>query len=324
MEGVDALLADRGPLPGRFGPYRLRGRLGRGGMATVLDARHEDGRPVALKLMRVKPGPVGSRLTRRFTREAKLLKELDDAGIVHLYEYGQVDDILFIALERIEGSTLHAICHTAKLDCDALLHLGERLSMTLHRLHEVGIVHRDVKPANVLVDRTGRAVLIDFGIATMTGAEAITRAHDILGTMGYIAPELLEGKPPSPLADQYSLGRVMFTMACGEVDRSASGDRVKRLVSGLHIDWSTFPRGTRWMTVQAIIQRMVELDPEKRFPDLLTVSQTMAALRSPYAQPEAVLGVLSEIAAGSETPASTADTTACQDEAPRAVSSSSH
>jgi serine/threonine-protein kinase len=294
-------------------------------MATVLDARHEDGRPVALKLMRVKPGSVGARLTRRFMREAKLLMDLNDSGIVHLYEYGQVEDILFIALERIEGSTLHAICHASKLDCDSLLLLGERLSLTLHRLHTAGIVHRDVKPANVLVDRTGRAVLIDFGIATATGAAVITRAHDILGTMGYIAPELLEGRPPTPLVDQYSLGRVLFTMASGEVERSTDGDRVKRLMSGLKIEWNSFPRGARWMTVQAIIQRMVEIDPAMRFPDLLTVSQTMAALRSPHAKPEAVLGVLSEIAAGAEPPsASTGATTACQDDVPcRAPSSSS-
>jgi serine/threonine-protein kinase len=323
MEGVEALLADRGPLPGRFGAYRLRGRLGRGGMATVLDARREDGTPVALKLMRVRPGSVGTRLTRRFMREAKLLKELDDAGIVHLFEYGQVDDILYIALERIEGSTLHAICHASRLDCDSVLLLGERLSMTLHRLHGAGIIHRDVKPANVLVDRNGRAVLIDFGIATASGKEVITRAHDILGTMGYIAPELLEGRPATPQADQYSLGRVLFTMAAGEVERTSDGDRVKRLVSGLEIDWSTFPRGARWMMVQAVIQRMVELDPGARYPDLLTVSQAMAALRSPYAKPEAVLGVLSEIAAGGEPPASTGATTACQDEQECAGSSSS-
>jgi hypothetical protein len=96
-------------------------------------------------------------------------------------------------------------------------------------------------------------------------------------------------------------------------------------MSGLKIEWSTFPRGARWMTVQAIIQRMVEIEPEKRFPDLLTVSQTMAALRSPHAKPEAVLGVLSEIAAGSsEPPASTGATTACQDGARCDGSSSSH
>jgi serine/threonine-protein kinase len=316
MAAAEALLEEGRPLPRRFGPYRLRGRLGRGGMAVVLDAEHDDGRPVALKLMKIRPGAVGTRLSRRFLREAKLLHELDDPGIVGLYDYGQVDDILFLALERIEGSTLHAICHASRLDCDSLLHLGERLAMTLHRLHGTGIIHRDVKPANVLVDRMGRAKLIDFGIATSSSADVITRAHDILGTMGYIAPELLEGKPPTPHVDQYSLGRVLFTMASGEVDRASEGDRVKRLVEGLKIDWSTFPRGARWMTVQAIIQRMVEVDPEKRFPDLVTVSQTMAALRSPRTDPEAVLGVLSEIAAGATPLASTAGTTMCQDAEP--------
>ncbi len=305
MEGVEALLAERGPLPGRFGGYQLRGRLGRGGMAVVLDARHEDGRPVALKLMRVRSTPAGARLAGRFLREAKLLHDLDDAGIVRLYDYGQVDDVLFIALERIEGSTLHAIRYTSPLDCDALLYLGERLALTLHRLHGAGIVHRDVKPANVLVDRDGRAVLIDFGIATSTSTEAITRAHDILGTTGYIAPELLESRPPTPLADQYSLGRVLFTMAAGEVDRPTQGDRVERLVAGLQIDWASFPRGPRWMTLQAIIQRMVEIEPERRFPDLLNISRTMASLRSSLVDPEATLGALSEIAAAAGAPAST-------------------
>ncbi len=314
MESVELLLAERGPLPGRFGPYRLRGRLGRGGMAIVLDARRDDGKPVALKLMRVRQGAVGSRSSGRFLREAKLLHDLNDDGIVRLYDYGQVDDILYIAMERIEGSTLHAICHFSRLDCDTLLYLGERLALTLHRLHESGIVHRDVKPANILVDRNGRSVLIDFGIASCSTKAAITRAHDILGTMGYIAPELLECKPATPLVDQYSLGRVLFTMAVGEIERPHTGDRHQRLVAGLKIDWDSFPQGPQWMMVQAIIQRMVELEPEHRFPDLLTVSRTMAALRSSQTDPEATLGALSEIAAGCESPASTAGTTLCQDE----------
>jgi eukaryotic-like serine/threonine-protein kinase len=297
----------------RFGPYLLRGALGRGGMAVVLDARHDDGREVALKLMRVRPSAIGTRLSKRFLREAKLLHELDDPNIVKLYDYGQVEDILFIALERIMGSTLHAICHASKLDCDTLLHLGERLAMTLHRLHGTGIVHRDVKPANVLVDRVGCAKLIDFGIATSSNVDVITRANDILGTMGYIAPELIEGGTPTPQVDQYSLGRVLVTMASGEVDRAVNGDRVKRMVDGLAIDWSAFPRSPRWASVQAVIQRMVAIDPASRYPDLLAVSQAMAELRNPRTHPEAVLGVLSEIAARKGAPASTMSTPMCQD-----------
>lgn len=280
-------------------------------MAVVFDAYASDGSPVALKVMRSCPDKRGSRLAGRFLREARLLAEVDDGGIVRLLDAGSVDDLLYLAMERIEGASLHDIGNLCRLDCDSLLYLGERLAMTLHKVHLAGVVHRDVKPANILVKQTGAPVLIDFGIATYGGATAITRDHDILGTLGYIAPEVLDGYAASPLADQYSLGRVLFTMATGHLDNVPKDqERVQRLLAGLKIDWSIFPRGGRWMTVQAVIQRMVEATASRRFPDLGAAARTMRELRSLNAEPESVLGLLARVATGAPADPSTMMTTA--------------
>lgn len=311
MVHPEAILAEYGPVPDSLGPFRLRGRLGRGGMAVVFDAFASDGRPVALKVMPIRSGPRGGRLAGRFLREARLLAGVEDGGIVRLLGAGSIDDLLYLAMERIEGASLHDVVSICKLDCDSVLYLGERLANTLHRVHCAGVVHRDVKPANVLVDKLGNPVLIDFGIATYGGATVITRDHDILGTLGYIAPEVLDGNAASPLADQYSLGRVLFTMATGHLEVVPKDrERVKRLLAGLKIDWSLFPDGGRWMTVQAVIQRMVEADASRRFPNLGVAARTMRELRSPSSEPEKVLALLAGMATGCDSPQSTVTTTA--------------
>jgi serine/threonine protein kinase len=270
-----------GPLPETFGPYTLLGRLGYGGMGVVLDAMSPWGERVALKLTRLfLDRRQAEHIALRFHREARLLAQLDHPGIVPLRDAGIVDDLAYLALTRIEGASLRAIRRLGPLQLDVVARVGIRLARTLAHVHESGVVHRDIKPGNVLIDARGRPVLIDFGIATFVGATRITNRNDVLGTLGYIAPEVVDGDSGGALADQYSLGRVLHTLAASTALATAADDdaRVGRILAGLDVDWSAFPTRGRWSSLQIVVQKMVAEDPAKRYPDLDACADALTAV----------------------------------------------
>lgn len=269
-----------GPLPETLGPYELLGRLGFGGMGIVLDAMSPWGERVALKLTRLfLDRDQAEHIALRFHREARLLAQLDHPGIVPLRDAGIVDDLAYLALTRIEGASLRAIRRLGPLQLDVVARVGIRLARTLAHVHASGVVHRDIKPGNVLIDATGRPMLIDFGIATFNGATRITNRHDVLGTLGYIAPEVVDGETGGPLSDQYSLGRVLHTLAASTALSTASEDsRVGRILAGLEVDWSAFPTRGRWTSLQIVIQRMVADDPSERYPTLDRCADALTAV----------------------------------------------
>lgn len=266
-------------LPERFGPYTLLRQIGRGGMGEVFDALSPWGERIALKLTRVFVDPAqAAHIAMRFQREALLLAQLDHPGVVPLRDAGLIDDLVYLALARIEGATLRAIRERGPLPLDVVARLGIRIAQTLAHVHDAGVVHRDIKPGNVLVDTRGRPVLIDFGIATAVDATRITNRHDILGTLGYIAPEVVEGGTGDALADQYSLGRVLFELAAANTPKDRSGERDERMLAGLKVDWSAFPGGAAWTSLQIVVQRMVAQRPEQRYPDLSACAAALVAV----------------------------------------------
>jgi urea transport system substrate-binding protein len=201
--------------------YRIVGVLGEGGMAVVFDA--EDtvlGRRVALKVLR--PDLADASLRERFFHEARLLASLSHENIVSIYQVGEANGVPFLAMERLEGMTLHD-----KLQQDRWLPLVEALSLArqtaegLAVLHQHGMVHRDVKPANVWLEvRHGqfrRIKLIDFGIARrMEDSSKLTLTGQIVGTLVYMAPEQAAGQKVDGRADLYSLGCMLFHMLTGQ------------------------------------------------------------------------------------------------------------
>lgn len=258
------------PLPPTIGPFKVRGRIGSGGMGVVLDALDDSGQRVALKIIR----PLGNAehcqmLAARLLREARILKQLDHPGVVKLLDYGSFDGMVCLAMERIEGVTLEDVRTRTSVSASILVSLAAQLLETIAALHEVGVVHRDIKPGNVLIDRRGRTILTDFGISWVQEGTGITRAGQVLGTAGYIAPECLEGQRATPLSDLYALGRLLFELAAlRPPQRLEPGTPLLvQFALRLEVDWSRFPSAPPWPGVAQIIRRMVAKDPKDRYSD---------------------------------------------------------
>lgn len=197
------------------GRYELRGVLGRGGMAEVRDGWDTRlGRDVAIKLMH--PTLTQERSAReRFRDEARCAARLSHPHIVAVHDFGEHDGSQFIVMERLPGDSLEDWMNTGPLPVEWIRSiLGDVLS-ALKVAHDAGLLHRDIKPANILMASNGRgAKLSDFGIAK-TGQAAHTSAGLIMGTMSYLSPERVTGKPATPTDDLYAAGLTMYEALVG-------------------------------------------------------------------------------------------------------------
>jgi serine/threonine protein kinase len=267
-------------LPERIGPFTVSGVLGRGGMGVVFDAVAPDGRRVALKVIRPYGDPDRAELLiARFLREAKILEQLDHPGVVKLVASGETDGVLFLAMERIEGVSLLTLRRQGSLGFEPLCVFGAQMADALAHMHEAGVVHRDIKPANILIDKSGQPIITDFGISGLSEATGITRQGDLLGSPGFMAPEVIEGKTPTALSDQFSLGRLLYELgATGPAKKLPRGAPILEVLqAALEIDWNRFPTGDRWDELQMILRKMVATQPDARFP---TSRLALAAFRA--------------------------------------------
>src|SRR5712692_3427068 len=207
------------------GRYRLEGRLGHGGMSTVHLASHKTlERQVAVKLLaeHLAEDPT---FVSRFQREAQAAARLVHPNVVQVFDSGQdeVTGQYFIVMEYIEGSSCAEILRDdGWLEVDEALSIIEQACQGLHYAHRHGVVHRDVKPGNLLRAREGDVKLADFGIAKATEQSSITQVGSVLGTAAYLAPEQARGEEAGPPADQYALGVVTYQMLSGRLPYEAN------------------------------------------------------------------------------------------------------
>ncbi|HXR61219.1 MAG TPA: serine/threonine-protein kinase, partial [Solirubrobacterales bacterium] len=215
--GIGELLKDR---------YRLERTLGHGGMAAVWLGHDEVlDRPVAVKVLSdtisSDPGFVA-----RFRREAQTAAGLSHPNVVGVYDFSEEGERPYLVMQFVPGETLSArLERGAGVDCDQL---ARELLEALAHIHRAGILHRDVKPSNIVLEPDGTAKLIDFGIALPRDATALTSTGLILGTERYAAPEVMEGRPATERSDLYSTGLVL---------RSCEGQCSRTL--GSLIEWMT-------------------------------------------------------------------------------------
>lgn len=213
--------------PPTFGRYRLLSLLGAGGYARVYRAEELDGamRLVALKVARDCGEGRTRKVVRALTNEARIMLRLHQENLVEVFEFGQVDGRYFIALELVVGLTLKEMLKRAKrrnifFGPAATILITRGIAAGLHHAHKLHdedgtvhpVVHRDLKPGNVMVTRDGRVKVMDFGVAKWPLAEVSTTAGIIKGTPLYMAPEQVRAKPVTPQSDIFSLGAVLYQM----------------------------------------------------------------------------------------------------------------
>ena len=265
------------------GRYRLGPVLGRGGAASVhqgLDERLM--RQVAIKVFRHDADPD---LVRRFEAEARLLARLHHPGLVEIFDFGHTAQGPYLVLELLPGPPLSDLLRSGSRPLAETLRIGKDLAQTLAYVHSQGVVHRDVKPANILLDQDGCPRLADFGISRAVDTAGSTRTGMVMGTAAYLAPEQVKGQGAGPEADVYALGLVLIE--CLTAEREYPGPPAESAIARLrrppHI-----PAGLPWPLTQALDQ-MTCADPEERISAAECATLLTAALEHiapPSAAPE--------------------------------------
>jgi serine/threonine-protein kinase len=206
------------------GRYRIERRLGRGGMALVHLAHDAElHRQVAIKVL-AEPLAADDDFRRRFLREAKVAAGLSHPNVVAVYDAGEDGGRPYIVMELVRGETLAAVlARRRRLPAGEVVDLGSQAAAGLEHAHEHGLVHRDVKPQNLLLRDDGTLKIADFGIARpASSTERLTEAGTVLGTAAYLAPEQATGAPVSAAADVYALGVVLYEALTGRTPYPAT------------------------------------------------------------------------------------------------------
>jgi eukaryotic-like serine/threonine-protein kinase len=244
--------------------------LGSGGMGEVYLARDRVlGRNVALKVLR-KQYAGDDEFAERFKREAMSAASLSHPNIVQVYDRGETEEgASYIAMEYVPGGTLkERICREGPLEAADAAGLGAQVAEALGAAHDRGMVHRDIKPQNVLLAARGGAKVADFGIARAGSSATISRTGSVMGTAGYMSPEQALGKPATPKSDLYSLGVVLYEALTGELPYTADNPiavSMKHVNEPLRPPIELNPRIPRGMN--ALVTKLLAKDPEDRYAD---------------------------------------------------------
>ncbi|MCH7691764.1 MAG: protein kinase, partial [candidate division Zixibacteria bacterium] len=204
--------------------YRIIEKIGAGGMGEVYLAEDTKlDRKVALKFL---PSHIAqdADVRTRFTREAKAVAKLDHPNIVTIHEVGEFNGQPFFAMQFIDGKTLQHYCKEEPLSVSQIVNLIMQISDGLGNAHAAGIIHRDIKSANIIVDQEFRPKILDFGLATVQGGDALTKAGSTLGTVAYMSPEQARGSKVDHRSDLFSLGIVMYELIAGRTPFKRTND----------------------------------------------------------------------------------------------------
>jgi len=259
------------------GRYELRGLLGHGGMGAVfLAVELRLGRLVAIKVL----PPTLSRdeaLLERFEREARTAARLDHPGIVPIYSVEEQDDLHFFVMKFVPGADLTAEIETGPMSPSRAREILVAAARALAHAHERGVIHRDVKPSNIMIDQEGRVVLADFGIAkAASGNSQVTATGQALGSPQYMSPEQFEAKDVDGRSDQYGLGMVAYHMLAGRApfEGATYGSVLMKQVL-------EYPDSLRKIRpdlperLVAAVERAIRKDPAERFPDMAAFADAL-------------------------------------------------
>ncbi|HTM96704.1 MAG TPA: protein kinase, partial [Croceibacterium sp.] len=275
-----------------LGRYRIDSRLGEGAMADVYRATDpEIGRTVAIKVLKEDLSR-DEQIVARFLREARAAGALSHANIATIYDVGQIQNVSYIAMELVEGRPLDEVLHSqGRMPYERVLDLGKQLADALAYAHRSGVIHRDVKPSNILISADGRtAKLVDFGVARIGENEgaalAKTQAGQLIGTPRYMSPEQALGLPVDHRSDLFSLGVVLYEMVTGQVAFPGTGlatlaiQIAQEKVQPIGSSAGDCPSGVRF-----IIDKLLSKKADQRFADGLVLrsalERELRAVRDP-------------------------------------------
>ncbi len=256
--------------------YKIEKLLGKGGMAAVYLATQQSlQRPVALKVL----NPLFSdapTFSERFLNEGRIVAALSHPNIVTIYDIGIHQDFHFISMEYVDGGDLRDRIARG-MSVEQALAVAEQVARCLALAHDKGIIHRDVKPANILFRTDDSPVLTDFGIAkTLSAASELTVTGTVLGSPHYLSPEQAEGRPVDGRSDIYSLGIVIYEMLTGSKPFQGNSD-ISTIFK--HLQESVPPLPAALTRCQGVIDAMLAKDPAMRYPDMVAVVGALGALR---------------------------------------------
>jgi serine/threonine protein kinase len=289
---TDALIGRyREPVEGTpFGRYQLIELLGRGGMGEVWRAHDTTiDRVVALKML-LPHYAKDPDFDKRFRREARAAARLDEPHVVPIHDVGEIDGRLYVTMRLIDGVDLDTLLRTGPLQPERAVHIIEQIASALHSAHRVGLVHRDVKPSNILLADNDFAYLIDFGIARAADDTALTSEGSTIGTWAYMAPERFQTGDVEPSSDIYALACVLYQCLTGEPP--FPGNTLEQVAVGHMI--APPPRVSETInTVPRALDRVIETGLAKQTTDRYPTAVEMAAaarhaLTEPTSQPHAV------------------------------------
>ncbi len=292
MRGGD----DGRPFDGR---YRLLGPLGTGGMATVYLAEDESlGRKVAIKILADRYAE-DEQFVERFRREARSAAGLNHPNIVQIYDRGQAEGTYYIAMEHLEGRSLKDIIGAeAPLKPDRAIDITLQILQALRFAHAHGVVHRDIKPHNIILATDGRPKVTDFGIARAGAASQMTEVGSIIGTAQYLSPEQARGQPVQPQADLYSLGVVLYEMLTGHVP--FEGDSAVA-IAFKHVSEPPAPPSELNPLVppalEQVVMRALAKDPARRYASADEMAADLERVRrglAPAAETQAFTEVIAD------------------------------
>jgi serine/threonine protein kinase/tetratricopeptide (TPR) repeat protein len=275
----DKTTAQAAELLGELGDYELLEEIGRGGQGVVFRARQKSlNRTVALKVIGLGQWASKAHL-KRFRREAEAAASLEHPGIVPIHEVGERDGSCYFSMKFIEGGQLDEIVRREPMPIRQAAELIAKVARTVHYAHEHGILHRDIKPGNILLDAKGEPHLTDFGLARLLEAEStVTRTLEVLGTPSYMAPEqaLGENAAVSSATDVYGLGAVLYQLLTGQPPFAGGTtyETIKLLLD-------TEPRQPRLLNpkidrdLSTISLKCLEKDPKRRYSSALALAQDL-------------------------------------------------
>jgi tetratricopeptide (TPR) repeat protein/predicted Ser/Thr protein kinase len=258
--------------------FKILGKIGAGGMGEVFLAQDTQlDRKVALKFL---PPQFGSDadLKARFLHEAKAAAALNHPNIVTVYDLGTYEEKPFIVMEYIEGKSLADLIAAGELRIDQAVRIAQQVCEGLSAAHEAGIVHRDIKPGNIVIDKSGRAKILDFGLAKSRRATTDTQAGTTVGTAQYESPEQGRGAQVDQRSDLFSLGVVLYEMIAGQLPfRGEFTDAVRYAIAHENPDPLARYKADVPDELQRIVTKLLEKEPELRYQ---TASGVLSDLKS--------------------------------------------